>query len=346
MAQLSRTFKTWLFVTPRSQLIDVIGPLEVLRYATDLSDRGGYELHVVSAEHRSVTFSGGLEMTIHGTLDEVVREGLPHTIIVGGGGTRIEEGVAEWTFASWLSEHERFIPRVTSVCSGAFTLAAAGLLDGRQATTHWLLVPRLAREYPAAHIVNEGIYVRAGKVWTAAGMSAGIDMALALVANDLGHDIALEVAQLMVLYLHRHGGQRQFSRLLQADRDGALLAQRARDTVLAHIGAPISVDALAHSLGVSPRTLSRRLKEEVGRAPGGFIRLVKLTEAQRLLVQTALPIAAIGEAVGIGGEGTFRRAFRVEFGTNPRDYRVRFGMLRPRVLREQGSGCGAGEEPS
>lgn len=319
------TRRVWVFVTPRSQLIDAIGPYEVLRYATSESETGGYDLSLVSAGDPDLQFNSGISLRAHASLEQAAAEGLPHTVIVAGGGTDIREGTDEYAIAHWLREHEAVIPRICSVCSGAFTLAAAGLLDQRRATTHWQLVPELGRRHPLTTVENGGIFVQDGKVWTAAGMTAGIDMALALVENDIGHGVSLDVARLMVLYLRRPGGQRQFSKPLEIAARGGPLIQRTRDAVLRQMHEPISVPELAKRVGVSPRTLSRRITAITGRGPGAFIREVKLAESRRLLEQTELSVAQIADEVGLGEEGTFRRRFRAELGTSPSEYRSRFG---------------------
>jgi transcriptional regulator GlxA family with amidase domain len=214
--------------------------------------------------------------------------------------------------------------RVASVCTGAFLLAEAGLLDGRRATTHWYACDELARRYPAITVDPEPIYVRDGDVATSAGVTAGMDLALALVEEDLGRDTALTVARWLVLFLRRAGNQAQFSSQLAAqvaDRD-ALCELRA--WIADHPGEDLSVETLAARVALSPRHFARAFREEVGVTPGRYVERVRLEAARRRLEESGDPIGAVAAACGFGTPETMRRAFLRALGVGPAEYRRRF----------------------
>ncbi len=214
--------------------------------------------------------------------------------------------------------------RVASVCTGAFLLAAAGVLNGRRAPTHWSLCAELAQRFPAVHVEPDPIFVRDGPVWTSAGVTAGIDLALALVEQDLGRTVALAVARYLVVFLKRPGGQAQFSTALflqtSEDQFGAL-----HEWINEHLSGDMSLPVLASQAGMSERSFSRHYAKATGLTPGRAVERLRVEAARRLLSESRLPLKRISQRCGFGSEETMRRSFLRQMAATPQDYRARFG---------------------
>ncbi len=214
--------------------------------------------------------------------------------------------------------------RVTSVCTGAFLLAEAGLLDGKQATTHWWSARRLAAHYPEVSVDGEPIFLRDGDVWTSAGVTAGLDLALALVADDLGDAVAREIARWMVMFVQRPGGQSQFSTHLAAQRADRRPLRDLQDWITGHLADDLTVAALARRSGMSPRHFARAFRDEVGTTPAAYVEAARVEAAKLLLATTHDGALAVARACGFGTVETFHRAFRRVTGTTPDRYRQHF----------------------
>ncbi|XVV13579.1 GlxA family transcriptional regulator [Actinoplanes sp. CA-131856] len=293
------------------QSLDVTGPVEVFTNA------GGYRVTTASPGGRSVRTSSGLTLVPDGPLDETV----PDTLVVpGGAGTRLPpRDVVEW-----LRHHGARPPRVMSVCTGAFLLAAAGLLNGRRATTHWQYCATLAKRYPGIEVEPDPIFVRDGGVFTSAGVTAGIDLALALVEEDLGRDAALAVARALVMFLRRPGNQAQFSAQLSAQTARREPLRDVQRLIIEHPEADLSVAALAAHANLSPRQFARAFAAETGTSPGRYVDRVRLETARRLLAETTDGVAEVAKAAGYGTPEAMRRAFLGTLGVSPAEYRRRF----------------------
>jgi transcriptional regulator GlxA family with amidase domain len=213
---------------------------------------------------------------------------------------------------------------VVGLCTGTFVLAEAGLLDGRRATTHWMDCDELARRFPSIAVERDPIYVRAGNVYTSAGSTAGLDLVLALVEEDHGRRLALQVAQRMVFFLKRPGGQAQFSAQLSTQMAEREPLRDLQSWILEHPGADLSVEALASQVSMSPRNFFRVFVREIGMTPGRFVERVRVEAARRLLEETARGIPDVAAACGFGSSETMRVAFRRTLGVNPKGYRSRF----------------------
>jgi len=216
------------------------------------------------------------------------------------------------------------VPRVVSICTGAFVLGEAGLLNGRRATTHWRYVDLLRTRFPKARVVDDDIFLRDGRVWTSAGITAGIDLMLALVEEDHGHDVAMVVAKSLVLFLRRSGGQAQFSQVLKRQEGEPGRLRDLSAFVLEHLGDPLPLEELARGVGMSPRTRTRWCRRELGESPAALVRRVRIEEAQRLLEQTSLPLKDIAARAHLGDPSTLWRVFTRYVGVTPADYRARF----------------------
>jgi transcriptional regulator GlxA family with amidase domain len=308
---------------PAVQLLDVTGPVQVFASANDfVAGAGGvrpYLLRVVAQGGEAVTASAGVALAA-GPLTQL-GEALDTLLVAGGEGA--EAAAENSVLVDWVRQRAAQARRVASVCTGAFLLAAAGVLDGRRAATHWMHCARLAQRYPAVRVEPDPIFVCDGPVWTSAGVTAGIDLALALVEEDLGRAVALAVARYLVVFLKRPGGQAQFSAALalQAaeDKFGAL-----HDWVNDHLGNDLSLSVLAEQAGTSERSFSRHYAEATGQTPARAIERLRVEAARRLLSESRLPVKRIAQRCGFGSEETLRRSFLRLLAVTPQDYRSRF----------------------
>ncbi len=237
---------------------------------------------------------------------------------------------------AWIRRHAPRARRVCSVCTGAFYLAAAGLLDGRRATTHWRDAPHLAQRFPNVQVDADPIFIRdvgrregEGVVWTSAGVTAGIDLALALIEEDLGHAVAMQAARRLVVFMKRPGGQSQFSAALAAQASANGPFEALHSWMAAHLREDLSVERLAERIRMSPRTFARRYVDEVGRTPAKTVSALRLEAASRALAESRRPLKRIALDCGFGSEQNLRRAFLRRFGVLPLDYRERFMSASP-----------------
>ncbi|AKJ09404.1 AraC family transcriptional regulator [Streptomyces incarnatus] len=310
--------RTLLFVLfDGVQSLDVTGPLEVFAGA-EKHTPGAYRVRTASLDGGPVCTSSGLTLVPDQALTAAAD---PHTLLVPGGeGTRH----ADPELVDWLRERGPRVPRLVSVCTGAVLLAAAGLLDGRRATTHWAYCDKLARDHPAVAVDPEPIYVRDGHVATSAGVTSGIDLALALVEEDLDRDVALAVARHLVVFLRRPGNQAQFSAQLAAQTARRDPLREVQRWITEHPAGDLTVDALAARARLSPRHFARAFREETGMTPGRYVDRVRLEHARRLLEDTTDNIEEVARASGYGTPEAMRRAFTRTLGTAPAEYRRRF----------------------
>ncbi|HEX4027735.1 MAG TPA: GlxA family transcriptional regulator [Rhizomicrobium sp.] len=316
-----RTIEVLTF--PAVQLLDVTGPVQVFSSANDLvADAGGaapYRLRLVTQGGEGVTSSAGVVLTA-GPLSRR-GDGLDTLLVAGGQG--VEAAATNPDLVDWVRQRAAQARRVASVCTGAFLLAAAGVLDGRRAVTHWKDCARLAQRYPAVRVEPDPIFVCDGAVWTSAGVTAGIDLALALVEEDLGRAMALAVARYLVVFLKRPGGQAQFSAALalQAadDRFGAL-----HDWINGHLADDLPLSVLSDQAGMSERSFSRHYAQATGQTPARAIERLRVEAARRLLLESRQPIKRIAQRCGFGSEETLRRSFLRLLCVTPQDYRSRF----------------------
>jgi transcriptional regulator GlxA family with amidase domain len=308
---------------PGVQLLDVAGPLQAFSSANDLVEQARgmrpYTLRVVARGGESVTASSGLGLSVNA----LPRAGAPLDTLLVAGGPGVDAAAADPVLVKWIGQRAVKARRVASVCTGAFLLGASGILDGRRATTHWSYCADLARRFPAVRVESDPIFVRDGRVWTSAGVTSGIDLALALVEEDLGRTIALAVARYLVVFLKRPGGQAQFSAALSLqtveDKFGALHEWIAR-----HLADDISLPVLARQAGMSERSFSRRYAEATGLTPIHAVERLRVEAARRLLSESRQPVKRISQRCGFGSEETMRRSFLRLLATTPQDYRARF----------------------
>ncbi|MCK9249979.1 MAG: DJ-1/PfpI family protein [Solirubrobacteraceae bacterium] len=312
------------------QLLDVAGPVEVFTAADALGAR--YDVVLASPDGRDVVATGRTRLGV-----DVAFDALPDridTLVVPGSPASPDAGAADRVVRAVATTAPRS-RRVASVCAGAFLLAAAGVLDGRRATTHWEMTDRLAAAHPDVTVDPDAIFVRDGAVHTSAGITAGIDLCLALVEDDHGADAARRVAQHLVVYLQRPGGQAQFSARLTAAPVADPVLRRVLDDVVERPDADHGLDALAERAGFSVRHLTRVFRRELGTTPARYVERVRVEAARQRMLAGPEPLAAIAAACGFGSEETMRRAFIRELGTTPGAWRAGFasttrGALTPR----------------
>jgi transcriptional regulator GlxA family with amidase domain len=306
---------------PDVQALDVVGPLEVFAMANRFGADPAYSTALVSGSGQPVTTSSGLSL---GTERASHRAAIDTLMVAGGTGTAA--AMADNHLIAWLRTAAASARRVTSVCSGAFLLAQAGALDGRRVTTHWSACDALARLFPTVKVDPDPIYVRDGNVWTSAGVTAGMDLALALVGHDHGGELALTVARQLVLFTHRPGGQSQFSAQLAVRRAEREPLRDALAFVAEHPEADLSVPALAQRAAMSVRTFARAFSREVGTTPAVFVQQSRVEVARRLLETTDRTVDDIARACGFGTVETMHRAFQRVVRTTPGQYRRLFAV--------------------
>ena len=313
------------------QSLDVTGPLEVFAAAQTLIESSGsrerpYEIEVLSRDGRALRTSSGLTLTPHASLAQ--RGGEIDTLIVAGG-VGHERAAEERALIDWIAAASRRARRTASVCSGAFLLARAGLLDGRRATTHWAQAEQLRRRYPSIEVDAEPIFVRDGSIWTSAGVTAGMDLALALVEQDLDREAALVIARHLVLFLRRPGNQAQFSATLVAQAPSREPLREIQRSVLEDIAAVHTVEAMAARAHMSPRHFARSFRAETGATPARYVERVRLEAARRRLEEGPDAVALIARECGFGTAETMRRSFLRALGVAPAEYRRRFAAGDP-----------------
>jgi transcriptional regulator GlxA family with amidase domain len=302
------------------QILDVTGPLEVFSHASRFLPAVRYRTQVVTGRGGPVMASCGLEFASIPISDVA---GPVDTLMVGGG-AGIDAAVQDTELLAQIRRLAADARRVTSVCSGAFLLAAAGLLDGRRATTHWADCGQLGDTYADVTVEPDAIYVNDGNVWTSAGVTAGIDLTLALVADDHGHQAAATVARQLVVYLQRSGGQAQYSALLAGQAADSEPVRDLLSWLRDHLTDDLSVAALAQQINLSERQFTRVFKAEVGATAADHVEAVRLESACRLLESTNRTIEQIARTCGFGTPETMNRAFRRRLNTTPGEHRRHF----------------------
>lgn len=313
---------------PRSQLLDLIGPFEIFTSAANIPQSPGYTpvpgymVEVVSGSGAPwISGELGLSVVPNGNYRDL--QGDIDTLLIAGG-FGVWDAANDQDLLAWLRTISRQVRRIGSICTGAFVLAAAGLLDGKRATTHWFWCDLLAKTYPGISVESDPIFLRDGKVYTCAGITAGMDLALALVEEDFGPERSLKLAQAFVLFLRRSGGQSQFSALLSAQAATRDSFAELQHWMAEHIAEPLPVSVLAARLNLSPRQFARVFVAEFAMTPGRFVEKLRIETAQRLLRETGYPPKKIAALSGFAGVEVMRRCFLRNLGISAIAYRNRF----------------------
>ncbi|PJH85404.1 MULTISPECIES: GlxA family transcriptional regulator [Pseudomonas] len=305
------------------QVLDVTGPLQVFASANDLARQQGlplpYTPTVIAVGGGAVMSSAGLALLA----EPLPSEGSDTLLIAGGWG--VYEAAKDPALVAWVKEHGLRSRRVASVCTGAFLLAASGWLDGRRVVTHWTRCEQLAEQHPQLRVEPNPIFINDGPVWTSAGVTAGIDLSLALVEEDLGRAVALEVARHLVVFLKRPGGQSQFSVTLSLQKQGSRFDD-LHAWIAENLTRDLGLSSLAAEVGMSERSFVRHYRADTGQTPARAVELIRLETARRLLSDTAVSIKRVAVQCGFGSEETLRRSFLRAMGVTPQAYRERFAV--------------------
>ncbi|MBF8193149.1 DJ-1/PfpI family protein [Nonomuraea sp. K274] len=301
-------------IYPQFQILDLTGPHEVFAHT-------GYQVETVASAPGPVVSSGGLAITAGWTIDAF--DGPIDTLVVVGGRGKLD-ACEDVRLVDWIRSAARRARRVASVCTGAFLLARAGLLDGRRAVTHWAGSALLAEFAPEVIVEEDPIFVRDGEVWTSAGVTAGIDLALAMVEADRGPAVARDMARHLVMFVQRPGGQAQFSTQLAAQRPAREPLRQVQAWIADHLEADLSVPALAQRAGMSERNFTRVFSTEVGSSPGAYVEAARIEGARRLLETTGTTVESIARTCGFGTAETMHRSFRRVLRVTPGQYRRHF----------------------
>jgi transcriptional regulator GlxA family with amidase domain len=332
---LWRTRRVVVVAPSLPQILDIVGPLQVFARARELLNAQhpgmapAYRTQIVSSgSDRSILTNSGMRLTSDATLPQL-RGGIDTLMVAGGDG--IESMAANDPLVRFLVRRASTTRRVCSICTGAFALAKAGLLDGRRATTHWKYCSELARLFPTVDVDSHPIFIGDGHLYTSAGVTAGMDLALALVEEDFGGALALEVARELVLYLRRQGSQAQFSVPLAMQTGGRVSLRDLQMWMLENLNNRLSVDVLAKRVVMSPRHFARVFRTEMGMTPGAFVEGMRIEAARRRLEESKRSVEQIASDCGFGTADSMRRIFRRRLRVAPAAYRARFTQGQERL---------------
>ncbi|MFI3186989.1 MAG: GlxA family transcriptional regulator [Methylococcaceae bacterium] len=320
-----------IVVFPGVEIIDLTGPMEVFAFANVGLQRSGactelaYPMEVLAATPGPITTSCGLQIIankaysdVHDSIDTLLIAGTPDVSCL----------LCDPALQDWVRAMVPRVKRLASVCTGAFLLAECGLLDGLSATSHWDYCDRLARDYPAVTVEPDRIFVRNGSISTSGGVTSGIDLALSMVEEDWGSELALLVARYLVVFLKRPGGQSQFSAYLTSEATRPELKD-LQAWIMLHLNEDLRVDALAERLCMSPRNFARLFQQETSMTPAKFVELARIDAARHYLGSSTLSIEVVADKAGFADPERMRRAFIRQLGVNPQSYRERFAPSDP-----------------
>ena len=311
---------------PNVQALDIVGPADA--FAAAISEHGQplYEVVLIGLSSKAVASESGIAFQPQCSLRNSPR--LDTLIVPGGKGVRTEPKISE-PVAQWIKSQAKRIRRIAAVCTGSFAIAPTGLLDGRTVTTHWRFATDLATRFPKLKVDANALYLKDGSFYTSAGITAGIDLSLALIEEDYGPHIALDVAREMVVYLKRSGGQEQYSEPLQFQSQAQDRLANVAVWIVNHLNEDLRVERLAEKVNVSARHFNRLFRDSFGSTPADFVEKLRLGEARRLLDERGSRIDSVALAAGFANSDSFRRAFERRFGLAPAAYRGRFQAKTP-----------------
>jgi transcriptional regulator GlxA family with amidase domain len=311
-----------IVVPSNAQSLDICGPLDTFLEANRQAPaKCNYEVRLLSTGRELSVKAGAMSLVAD---NSILEDSQPIDTLLIAGTPDYGQAYGATDLHAWLRGQAPRCRRHGSVCTGAFFLGAAGLLDGLNATTHWQHAAELAERFPAARIVPDQIFVQDGKLWTSAGVTAGIDLALKLIEDDHGRDVALAVARRLVVFLKRPGGQSQFSAHLAAQLASEGRIQSVQHWILDHLSLELTVNTLAARVAMSVRNFTRVFQQETGITPADFVEMARVDSARRLLEDSDKPLQRVASSCGFANPDTMRRAFLRRIGTGPSEYRERF----------------------
>jgi len=313
--------KIRMLVYEGAHLLDIAGPISLFASASEFVGAPAYDVGLVAPSAGLFRSTGGIELRATAGIDRPI-SGLDTLLVAGGAG--VDHALTDRRLLVWLQRQAGQTRRVASVCSGALLLAEAGLLDGRHAVTHWDRCSAMATCYPQVTVERDPIFLRDGKFYSSAGISAGMDLALALIEEDHGAAIAQALAREFVLYARRSGGQAQFSPALQAQETAPGKIKALQEWILAHLEEDLAVEVLAARSAMSPRHFARRFREETGMTPAGFVAAARLDAARQALAIGVDSIDRVAHRFGFGTAERLRRTFQRHLAVTPTQFREHF----------------------
>ncbi|MCP4598660.1 GlxA family transcriptional regulator [Neptuniibacter sp.] len=305
---------------PDCQILDVTGPLQVFASANQALEKDFYQIKVIGLTADPITTNSGMRLLPDTVFDEVPE--LDTLLIAGGRGVASQR--ENQALVGWIKQQAGTVRRIGSVCSGAFLLAEAGLLQGKQVTTHWRCCDLLSQDYPDLNVDFDAIWIKQGRLYTSAGVTSGIDLALALVEEDCGHSVAMDVARELVVFIKRPGGQAQYSTQLQAQQQATGTVAKAISYIEQNLTSELNLEQLADHCCVSERHLFRLFKESISQSPAAYIEDCRLNLAQQLLVEGTLSMQQVADGCGFIVPDNLRRVFIRRLGVTPSEYKARF----------------------
>ncbi len=323
-----------MIVYPDAHILDVVGPLEVLTGAKLFLPENikPYDVHVVAEKAGSIRTTSGLTIEADQSFADAAKDDAPIDTLMIAGGHGTVEALEHKELLNFVRQASDRAERIVSICTGAMILAEIGLLNGRRATTHWWWCPILKSKYPEVEVEPDAIYVRDGNIWTSAGVTTGMDLALSLVEADWGHDVALQVARYNVMYMMRPSGQSQFSAHLVAQKAEDPLINETLSYILANLTDPLTVTALAARAAMSERTFARKFKDETGVTPAHYVEAARVQSARVELEQSDTGVEQIALHAGFQNAERMRRAFQRHVGVSAADYRQRFRPVGAQIF--------------
>ncbi len=323
-----------MVIYPDAHILDVVGPLEILTGAKLFLPDGHtpYEVKVVAQQSGPIQTTSGLTIQSDSSFSDALNDSSPIDTLMIAGGHGTVDALDDQDLLNFVSAAARKAERVVSICTGAMILAEIGLLNGKRATTHWWWCPILSQKYPEVIVEADAIYVQDGNIWTSAGVTTGMDLALSLVEMDWGHDVALQVARYNVMYMMRPGGQSQFSAHLVAQKATDPTINDTLEYVLGHLKEPLTVTTLAARACMSERTFARKFKDETGVTPAHYVEAARVQAARVELEQSDTGIEQISLQTGFQNAERMRRAFQRHVGVSASDYRERFRPVTSKMF--------------
>lgn len=334
-----KTRRIFMIAYEGCQILDVTGPMQMFAGANDELETPNYDLRLAAPSEGPLATSSGLQLVASHALSDIdpAKLGPNDTVLLSGGDpglrTMLEDGdIARFAHAAHLQGS-----RIASICTGTFFLAAAGLIDHRRAATHWASVDRLRKFRPAVNVDPEALFINDGNIWSSAGVTAGIDLALALIETDHNRALALAVAQRHVIFRIRPGGQSQFSSELAAQTAGDVRLRKLAEEISQKPDSDWRADILASEIGVSPRSLTRLFRRELNASPSEFVERIRIDQARRALLETDARIETVAHRCGFGSLRRMDRAFARNISATPSEFRARFRSNRTPTHNQQGS---------
>lgn len=326
---MSKAIKIAIVGFEQASCLDISGPAEVFGTANqigDEADNNRYEVSLYSVDGKAFNTSSNLTLSPEGSISDIPKD--THTLFIAGG-YGVETEFANEFFINWIADNYTAFKRVASVCTGSFLLAQAGVLKNKSATTHWQSCDIFKDIFPDVHLDENAIFTQDGNIYTSAGITTGIDLALSLVEDDYGHDTSMLIAKSMVLYLRRSGGQRQFSEILLAqdkNQSQKYHFQKLIDWMQEHISDDITVESMAEQIGMSPRNFSRQFMQSFNTPPMQFLNQLRLEVSRNLIEQEKNSLSEISSICGFKSYETMRRQFTQRYGVGPKQYKKNFAL--------------------